>query len=218
MIRVINGYEADQHSDVIDQMHRIRAQVFSDRLGWDVEVTNGREIDRFDKEDPLYLVSIDESTNQVQGSVRLLPTTGPNMLRDVFSELLEDGLTVESPVIWESSRFSINPDLPHRLDDETPHGRLNRITTELLLGIVEVAQLAGIRFVVSVFEARMIRIFRAADCPADILGEGKRIGRVMTYVGLFEINDDLRSRIATAGSHKGSVLENTILTHSLEDA
>lgn len=63
MLRVINGYEADQHSDVIDQMHRIRAQVFSDRLGWDVEVTNGREIDRFDKEDPLYLVSIDESTN-----------------------------------------------------------------------------------------------------------------------------------------------------------
>ena len=218
MIRVINGYEADQHSNVVDQMHRIRAQVFSDRLGWDVEVDNGREIDRFDKEDPLYLVSIDEKTDLVQGSLRLLPTTGPNMLRDVFSELLEDGLTVESPVIWESSRFSINPALAHHADEGAPNGRLNRVTMELLLGIVEVAQLAGIQFVVSVFDARMVRIFRAADCPADILGEGKRIGRVMTYVGLFEINDDLRSRIASAGSLNDSVLENTIPTHSLESA
>ena len=207
MIRVINGYEAGRHSDVVDQMHRIRAQVFSGRLGWDVEVNNGREIDRFDKEDPLYLVSIDESTSQVQGSVRLLPTTGPNMLRDVLSEFLEDGLSVESPVIWESSRFSINPELAQRLDDGTSKGLPNRVTTELLLGMVEVAQFAGIRFVLSVFDARTVRMFRAADCPAEILGKSKRIGKVMNYVGLFEINDDLRSRIAKAGSIDGSVLE-----------
>ncbi|WP_136661481.1 acyl-homoserine-lactone synthase [Nitratireductor sp. XY-223] len=207
MIRVINGYEAGRHSDVVDQMHRIRAQVFSDRPQWDARVNNGREIDRFDKEDPLYLVSIDESSKQVQGSVRLMPTTGPNMLRDVFRELLEDGLAVESPVIWESSRFSVNPDLSHRTDDGTSKPLPNRVTTELLLGMVEVAQLAGIRFVVSVFDARTVRMFRAADCPAEILGKGKKFGRVMTYVGLFEINDNLRSRIATAGSIDGSVLE-----------
>lgn len=140
------------------------------------------------------------------------------MLRDVFSELLEDGLTVESPVIWESSRFSINPELAQRLDDASSRRLLNRVTTELLLGIVEVAQLAGIRFVVSVFDARMIRIFRAADCPADILGEGKRIGRVMTYVGLFEINDNLRSRIAAAGTIDSSVLEKNLPMKSHEVA
>ena len=39
-------------------MFRMRAEVFSDRLSWDVTVQNGREIDRFDAEDPLYLLSL----------------------------------------------------------------------------------------------------------------------------------------------------------------
>ena len=40
-------------------MFRCRAQVFSERLGWDVVVKDGYERDRFDDENPLYLISID---------------------------------------------------------------------------------------------------------------------------------------------------------------
>ncbi|MGK6315609.1 acyl-homoserine-lactone synthase [Neorhizobium sp. DT-125] len=207
MIRVVEGHRRVQHASMVDEMYRIRAAVFNDRLGWDVTVTNGREIDRFDDENPLYLISLDENTGRVQGSLRLLPTTGPNMLRDVFPVLLPPDQVVESPLIWESSRFSINPDIPHRVAGGAPNGLLNQVTIELLCGIVEICQLAGIRFVVSVYDARMARIFKAADCPAEVIGTPTRIGKVMTYAGLFEISDDMRRRLGRAGDLSSPVLE-----------
>jgi len=55
----------------------------------------------FDDLNPLYLLSVDEG-GELLGCLRLLPTTGPNMLRDVFNVLIPDG-KIESPLIWESS-------------------------------------------------------------------------------------------------------------------
>jgi acyl homoserine lactone synthase len=133
----------------------------------------------------------------------LLQTTGPNMLRDVFPVLLGPDEVVESPTIWESSRFSIDPALPQDRDQR----RLSRVTTKLLCGIVEVGLIAGLSFVVSVFDARMIRIFRAANCPAEVIGTPTRIGKVMAYAGLFETSRRQRERIGRAGNQPEAVLE-----------
>ena len=85
------------------------------------------------------------------------------MLRDVFAVLVPDG-AVESPLIWESSRFAINPTLSVGPDRQDANRVINTTTIELLCGLVEAAQLAGLKHIVSVFDARMARIFRAADC------------------------------------------------------
>jgi N-acyl-L-homoserine lactone synthetase len=203
MIQVIQGAQRGHFLREIDAMHRIRAMVFADRLGWDVEVRNGWEIDRFDDENPLYLISIDSNTQAVRGSLRLLPTTGPNMLRDVFSCLLPDGEIVESATIWESTRFSVHPDF---VSERSPN-KLNRTTGELLAGIVEVGMLAGLTEVVSVYDARMARILKSAGCPAEIIGVPRRVGNVMTYAGLFEISVNMLSNIRKASGISEPVLE-----------
>jgi hypothetical protein len=104
MLRLIEGSYASFFPREIDAMFRNRAETFSDRLGWEVEVKNGHERDIFDNANPLYLVSVDPDTEEYWGSLRLLPTTGPNMLRDIFPQLL-DGEYIESATIWESSRI-----------------------------------------------------------------------------------------------------------------
>ena len=149
MIFAIESVDQDKYPELIDQMLRMRAEVFSGRLGWDVCVENGREIDRFDAEDPLYLLSLDERSGQLRGAVRLLPTTGPNMLRDVFSVLMPGG-GVESPLIWESSRFAVNPRIFETKERAEANRTVNRTTVELLCGMVEVARQAGIQHIVSV--------------------------------------------------------------------
>ncbi|RWD42766.1 acyl-homoserine-lactone synthase [Mesorhizobium sp.] len=194
MILAIEGVDRHLYPDLFEQMFRMRAAVFAGRLGWDVTVADGRESDRFDAEDPLYLLCVDQVTQQLKGAVRLLPTTGPNMLRDVFAVLVPDG-SVESPLIWESSRFAVNPELaigPARPD---ANHIVNTTTVELLCGLVEAAQLAGVEHIVSVFDARMARIFRTIDCPYDVIGVPTRIGRTMTYAGLFEVSDAMRRRL-----------------------
>lgn len=194
MIRIIERVDSNRHPQLMDKMFRMRAEVFSDRLGWEVNVIDGREIDRFDDADPLYLLSVDHA-GLLQGAVRLLPTTGPNMLRDVFAALMPGG-AVESPLIWESSRFAIDPHAVAAASRRDANHIINRTTIELLCGIVEVCRKAGVEHVVSVFDARMARIFRAADCPFETIGTPARIGKVMAYAGLFEISDDMRERLA----------------------
>jgi acyl homoserine lactone synthase len=203
MIILVNGSEREVHSSLVDEMYRIRAKVFGERMGWDVDVVNGREKDRFDDCDPAYLISVNAWTGRVEGSLRLLQTTGPNMLRDVFPVLLGPGEFVESPTVWESSRFSIDPEMPR----ERGERGLSRVTAELLCGIVEVGLLAGLTYVVSVFDARMLRIFRTADCQADVIGTPTRIGKVTAYAGLFEITEATRHRIGLAGNQPSPVLQ-----------
>ena len=183
MIFTIESVDQDKHPELIDQMFRMRAEVFSGRHGWDVSVENGREIDRFDKEDPLYLLSLHEQSGQLRGAVRLLSTTGPNMLRDVFSELMPGG-AVESPLIWESSRFAVNPRIFEANDRAEANHTVNRTTVELLCRMVEAAQQAGIDHIVSVFDARMARIFRSIDCRFEQLGTPARIGKTLTCAGV----------------------------------
>ena len=72
MIVVIEQYNAHEYSDLMDEMFRLRARVFRDRLRWDVQVVDGKERDKYDDEWPVYLVYADDELRKVKGSLRLL--------------------------------------------------------------------------------------------------------------------------------------------------
>ena len=63
------------YAHLVDSMHRLRARVFAGRLGWDVKVRQGREVDEFDRFGPTYVLAV-TPISQVVGSARL-PRTGP---------------------------------------------------------------------------------------------------------------------------------------------
>src|SRR5258708_16698428 len=87
MIRVVTKDNAERHVGNLYQMHRIRKAVFKDRLGWDVTVSGEFEVDEYDALGPSYLLSIDRYGTLI-GCVRLLPTTGPTLLRDILPSFL----------------------------------------------------------------------------------------------------------------------------------
>jgi acyl homoserine lactone synthase len=183
MLKLIEGARSSGFENEMDAMFRNRAEIFSERLGWDVVVKNGYERDRFDDLNPLYLVSVDPVTGQYWGSLRLLPTTGPNMLRDVFPQLLEDGEVVESATIWESSRICATA-----VDGQPRRSRngVNYVMSELIAGIGEVTMIAGLTHIVSVFDARILRVLKAVGCEPVVIGRPQRIGSAMAYAALFE--------------------------------
>jgi acyl homoserine lactone synthase len=203
MIRLISATQTHLFPDLTDAMFRCRAETFSQRLGWDVVVTNGYERDRFDDENPLYLVSVHPLSGKYQGSLRLLPTTGPNMLREVFPVLLNDNETIESATIWECSRICA-------VETEGRHYRNRRavsnVFAELLVGIGDVARLAGLTQIIAVFDSRIFRILEAAGCKPDILGTPHRIGDTMTYAGLFDMTEVFQRAVRDRLQIDGSVL------------
>jgi acyl homoserine lactone synthase len=184
MIKLIYGHERAQFPQLIDSMHRLRKSVFHERLKWDVPVSGDWEIDDFDSEDPLYVLVVD-AQGEVQGSLRLLPTTGPNMLRDVFSAITQDSGHVENPFVWESSRFCIRfSDNKDQRESTT----ISKATVELIAGMGEVGLLAGLDHVVTVYDAFLRRIIRQTGCNETLVGQPVRFGRVQTYAGLFDID------------------------------
>ncbi|KIC48209.1 hypothetical protein RA29_16845 [Tateyamaria sp. ANG-S1] len=140
------------HSMFVD-----RGAQFKTRLGWDVTVNEfGEERDEYDLLNPLYVIVADEHGRH-EASMRLLPTTGQTMVNDHFLDI-NNGVSIESPLVWECTRFCTSP-------DARPHS-----ATKLMAAGGKVMQESCIEHFVGVFDRRMMPVYR-------------RIGTVPTVVG-----------------------------------
>jgi N-acyl-L-homoserine lactone synthetase len=70
-----------------------------------------------------------------------------------------------------------------------------------------VAIIAGLTQIVSVFDARIFRVLRAAGCNPQIIGKPRRIGDTMCYAGLFDTGEGPLQSIRNAVGIQGSVLD-----------
>lgn len=82
-----------------------RYKVFVEKLGWELDTPVGYERDQFDNPETIYVVARN-SKKEIIGCSRLLPTSEPYLLSEVFPELLGGNPPPHSPEIWEISRFS----------------------------------------------------------------------------------------------------------------
>ncbi|MGY4447465.1 N-acyl-L-homoserine lactone synthetase [Bradyrhizobium sp. i1.3.1] len=85
MMQLITPEHYGEFVDELAEIHRLRYRVFKQRLGWDVLVSGDMEVDEFDVLRPAHLLHR-ATDGRIQGCVRLLPSTGPTMLRDTTSQ------------------------------------------------------------------------------------------------------------------------------------
>ena len=179
MITILTNGDKEHSAELFDQMFRSRALVFHERLQWKVTVKDGLETDRYDDEDPVYLLSLDE-VGRLQGSLRLLPTTGPTMLQNEFVDFFSDPVDVTAPTIWECTKFCI---LPQSSTGSRKATAL--VSAELLIGLCEICLSSGIEFVVGVYDASMPRIYGRIGWSPELLARSRpEIGDIS--VGLWE--------------------------------
>lgn len=179
----------------IEAMQRLRYRVFNDRLGWEVSTVHGREVDVFDDLKPHYLLLRGEYGGSVDGCVRLLPSTGPNMLRDVFPVLLDGKDAPSQPDVWESSRFALDI----REGSANGPGGLAAGTYELFAGVLEFGLAKNLKRIVTVTDVRMERILRRVGWRLERLGEPKEIGSTRAVAGLLEVSQATLESVRSAG-------------------
>jgi acyl homoserine lactone synthase len=190
MLVVVEETNAHQHRHLLDEMFRLRARVFADRLKWDVVVKDGMERDRYDDEGPVYLIYTDEAQRVVKGSLRLLPTTGPTLLADFFADTLPDAAQLTAPTIWECTRFCLDEELL----DNGSREEMVFASGILFAGLGEIGLQSGIESILGNFDATMYRLYRRIGCEVDILGITHRFGRPV-YLGLFPVSRPILSRV-----------------------
>ncbi|SLN66508.1 Acyl-homoserine-lactone synthase [Falsiruegeria litorea R37] len=182
MLRYIYADELNRFPELANSMFRDRADQFKTRLGWEVSVDeNGEERDQYDDLNPLYVIW-EEADGRHGGSMRFLPTTGPVMVNEVFGHLT-GGAPICSPLIWECTRFCL-------ARDASPN-----VAAALMLGGGEIMTGFGIRHFAGVFDARMVRIYKAIGSSPEVLGS-EGTGRDRISVGLWEFTPEARERVA----------------------
>lgn len=182
MIRYIYGRDLHQNPDLAAAMFRDRTCQFRDRLGWPVTVDeNGFEKDDYDALNPLYVIWQTPEGGH-GGSMRFLPTTGRVMVNEVFGDLI-GGNPVSSPLIWECTRFCLSKQAS------------GNIAAALMLAGGELMTGFGVRHFVGVFDARMVRIYRAIGSSPEVLGSQGQ-GRDQISVGLWSFTPQARAKVA----------------------
>jgi acyl homoserine lactone synthase len=176
------------------EMHTLRAKVFKDRLGWEVPVLSGMEIDGYDALEPLYMMIREPGGGALRGCWRILPTEGPYMLKDSFSELLHGQQAPANARIWELSRFAIET-------DGNPRFGFSEITMESIGEVISYGYHAGIDQYVTVTTTAIERLLRRAGVVTTRFGSPLTIGvekAVALYVDIGATYDAMfESRLAS---------------------
>lgn len=169
----------------IQHMHELRYQVFRERLQWEVPCKDRVEQDQFDELDPTYMLVKDED-DQVFGCWRMLPTTGPYMLKDTFPQTLCGQLAPEDAKVWELSRFAVGS------HEGRAHG-FSRTAVLMMESAVEHALDHGVTQFVTVTTVAIERLLKMLGIPTRRFGTPVQVGIEKTVA--FSIDVDLNTLI-----------------------
>lgn len=167
MVDVVTSHNRHKFSAQVDLMHEDRKRIFVDALKWEIPVVDNRfEMDQFDNEDAVYLLALDAKKQTHLGSVRLLPSSKPHLLGDVFPMLCDNGVP-RGDDIWEITRLCTAPQLRGR------EAWLAR--SYLAVGMVEFALLYGINKYTCVAETSWLSSIMAVGWECEPLGLPRQI-------------------------------------------
>jgi acyl homoserine lactone synthase len=146
-VRFFVGKRSDMPDGLREAMGGYRHQVFVEKLKWPLQCAHGLEFDQFDREDTLYVIAQEGDDEQIVGVARLLPTTSPYLLQEVFPHLPESPLPVNKAV-WELSRFAA-VNLKSKLSQPSMQFS-NHVVPSLLEKVFDAARQQGAEELISV--------------------------------------------------------------------
>lgn len=187
MIDLIGPMKWASSESLRREVFEFRHRIFVRHLDWDITHYDRLEFDEFDALLPFYMI-YRSYENNIRAVWRLLPTTGPYMLRNIFPHFLGSKKAPQSKNVWEISRFAFDPGgfgVDGILD-------FSRISGELFCALGEFGIENGIEEVVAVFDTRFFLILRNLGTPPIWMGRPQKIGALTAVAASFEVS---RSRL-----------------------
>lgn len=162
-MQTIFGKSREFAPELENALAAYRHKIFIERLGWQLPVENGMERDQFDHPDTLYVVSR-EANGAICGCARLLPTTEPYLLSEVFPHLLAGAPIPNTRDVWELSRFAAASIEPNSMVDAA------RNTRNLLAAAVKSAAEQGAKRLITVSPLGIERLLHRMGVHAHRAG------------------------------------------------
>ena len=195
--RIAARHEFPTHD--LGEMHKLRAKVFKERMGWNVSLMSGMEIDGYDAIEPLYMM-IRETGGILMGCWRILPTMGPYMLKDSFPELLHGQSAPADPKIWELSRFAIETGSRQNFG-------FSDVAMESIGQIISYGHNTGISQYLTVTTTAIERLLKRANVVIKRFGPPIRIGIENTVALHIDIEATFAALFDSAMTKDGGLAE-----------
>lgn len=158
-----NRHHYDKH---LDEMFRLRYEVFVEECGRKAPCETPKEIDQFDREDTVYFLYLDKDESVV-ASLRLLPTTGSHIMSEELSHLCFEDIRVGEK-IFEASKAAVR----------MKYRRGGEVWQSMMAGVFEYCLMCGIDGLTCVVALRLFvdRLrhdvdFRPLGPPSVVDGE-----------------------------------------------
>ena len=181
MIDVVSSANRHLYADEVEQMWRLRHQIYVHERGWhDLAKADGREIDQFDTDKAIYLLAI-EGRSTVVGGTRLVSTAEPNIVSEVFHRLASVRGVPRSPRIYDWTRYFV---VPHRRESHA----ISPVASALMCAVQEFCLAEGIEQVQIMLETFWIPRFIEIGWNPQPLGlpemvAGEPVAAVLCDVG-----------------------------------
>ncbi|GJE58124.1 acyl-homoserine-lactone synthase [Methylobacterium trifolii] len=171
MVFVVDDSNIAEHGAVMEKVYLFRHKLFVERLKWEeCRKADGREIDQFDGAGCVHLVRMDGG--EVTAYTRLLPTTKPHLLTDVYPHLAQNGPAPRGPRVYEWTRCGT---LPSRREGRA--GIIDPATAEIFTAAAEVARERGWDGLLA--QTHPILVNRLMSCGWDV----EPLGLPTKYLG-----------------------------------
>ncbi len=107
MVHVFQGTQELKRAGLAEDMWRVRYKTFVEEQKWPLPSFNKQERDCYDDDAATYLVTLDEE-NKIKASARLIPTTTPFLMEEIFPHLVENPKDLpRNPTTVEFTRYFI---------------------------------------------------------------------------------------------------------------
>lgn len=143
MMLIVEPKDRKKYQSQLEEHFRVRHEIYVKERGWKgLDRSDGREIDQFDCEETIYFLRLN-SKGRVIGGSRLLPTTVPTLLSEVFPHLVEWEDIPCDPFTYEHTRYFAKG---------CPEDKVStsRVSGEVLCAIFEYCLAHGIETVTTV--------------------------------------------------------------------
>ena len=165
MILLLNAANRDAFPALMDDMFRIRHEVFVDLKGWEeLRRPDGRETDPWDRPDSLYLLAVEDG--RVMGGARFTGGEAPSLAGEILPELFADTPTLDEDVMEMSRLFARSVAAARDL--------LSPVISELLVAAAELQRIVGGRGALTIMELRLAQSLLAWGGHPEPLGLPKR--------------------------------------------
>ena len=196
-VHVVRRDNRHFYADILDDYYRLRHQIYVVERKWmDLDRPDKREMDQFDTEETVYLLGL-EGRNIVAG-MRLVPTTAPTLLSELFPQLALNG-PVRRHDVYELSRIFVIP--TKRGEHAGP-----RAEAVIQAAAMEYGLSTGLSAFTIVLESWWLPRLLDQGWAARPLGLPVNINAMSTVAVIVDVNEKAWTEICARRSVPGSML------------